>query len=1057
MRKLLALLGGLLLFYSSLLAQNRVITGKVTDANGLGIPNVSVIIKGTNTGTTTTTDGSYSITVSPSAKVLIFSSVGMSPVEMNIGNKGIINASMQSSDKEMQEVVVVGYGTQKKKDVTVNVATVKGAAIADKPVQSFEQALAGRATGVQITVPNGVLNSPPVFRIRGTNSISLSSYPLVVIDGVPAPTGDFSSTSAGGNALASINPNDIESIDIAKDAAATAIYGSRAANGVVYITTKKGKAGRPKINYNGAFGWTEAYGVPEVMNAQQYTDYKNMAAANNPTLNTTNPSGANYIKFNTATDANGKLIDTKWADIIYRRGMSQFHNLNVSGGNENTTYYFSAGYTNQEGMIRRNDFKRMNALFNLETKLNKVLTAGGKIAYSDEKNLAASTSGSLPGEGFNTAGLGRLVMVNAPSVSPWNNNGTYNITANNVVGPMNNTIAQVGFYNPAVLLDLNRSNSFANHIQSNVYVQLKPVKGLTLKTMYGIDYLFIDNEVFQTPLHGDGFASNGNASSSFSKNKRWVWTNTAQFDYSFASMHNISALVGHEQDRRTSESFGLNRQQLSDPVYQIIQAGWGLNNSTGLGFGENYMLSAFGRLNYDYDKKYFLSVNLRQDEYSAFADKKELFYGLSAGWEVAKENFWSNSALGRIFSTFKVRGSYGKVGNTAGIGDYAIFSTYGSGLYGGLPTLIFNQAGNPELQWETSTKTDIGTTMGFFNDRLQVEFAWYKNNISDLILNVPQAPSAGLPTTVPTNVGTMYNKGIELAITATPVSTKNFSWTSSFNITTNKNEVTSLAPGLTEILTSTSGLETVSRTAVGYSLGYLWVVRTGGVDPATGRRILINSQNQPIYYQFVAPSGQFNYMTADGKRYNNPDGSARNITQPFDAVMYANVLPKQYGGWDNTFRYRNFDVNVLLTYQFGFYVYYGSNAGLHDQRFWNNSIDVLNAWKKPGDITNIPKPIYGDNVSNGSALAMDFNVFKGDFVKLKSVSLGYTLPARITEKIKIASARFYVSGQNLAIFTDYPGADPEVSSNGNGTTNQGIDRNTVPNSRTITVGLNIGF
>ncbi|HEX6181012.1 MAG TPA: TonB-dependent receptor [Chitinophagaceae bacterium] len=1056
MRKLLALLGGLCLFCSTLLAQSRSITGKVTDDSGNGLPNVTIQIKGTSIGTTSGTDGSYTLNIPESARVLVFSSVGMTPVEINIGNKGVINATLQSSEKEMQEVVVVGYGTQKKKDVTASIATVKGSAIADKPVQSFDQALAGRAPGVQITVPNGVLNAPPVFRIRGTNSISLSSYPLIIIDGVPAPTGDFSATSAAGNALASINPNDIESIDIAKDAAATAIYGSRAANGVVLITTKKGKNGRPRVSYNGSVGWTKAYGIPEVLNAQQYTDYKNAAAANNPTINTTNPAGAGYTKFNTATDANGNLIDTDWSDIVYRQGLSQAHNVNVSGGNDATMYYFSAGYTDQEGMLKRNDFKRANVLFNLESKLNKWLTVGGKIAYSNEKNLAASSSGSLPGEGFATAGFGRLVLVNAPSVSPFLNNGAYNITASNVVGPMNNTIAQVGFYNPQVLLDHNRSNSEANHIQSNIFIQLKPTSWLTFRTMYGIDYYLVDNEVFWTPLHGDGFAAVGNATSSYSKNKRWTWNNTLQADKTFGD-HSLSVLVGSEQDRRTSVGFGLNRTQVSDPVYDVIQAGWGLNNQAGLGLGENYLLSFFGRLNYDFDKKYFISANVRQDEYSAFAAKKQLFYGLSAGWEVTKEKFWQGLGLDNVVSTLKLRASYGKVGNTAGIGDFAIYSTYGSGLYGGAATLSFNQAGNLDLQWETSTKTDVGATIGLFNERVQVEFAWYKNDISDLILNVPQSPSAGLPTSVPMNVGTMFNQGIEFSISGSPIRTRDFQWTTSFNITTNKNEVTSLAPGLNEILTSTSGLETVSRTAPGYSLGYLWVVRTGGVDPATGRRILINQQGNPIYYQFYAPAGQFNFSNANGTRYNNPDGTARTITQAADAVMYGNVIPKQYGGWDNTFKYKNFDLNVLLTYQLGFYVYYGTHAGLHDQRFWNNAVDVLGAWKKPGDITTVPKPVYGDNFSNGSALPMDYNVFKGDFVKLRNVSVGFTLPQRLLDRTKIASARLYVSGQNLAIFSKYPGPDPEVSSNGNGTTNQGIDRNTVANARTITVGLNLGF
>jgi TonB-linked SusC/RagA family outer membrane protein len=1056
MRKLLALLTAFLLFAGQLFAQ-KTITGKVMDEKGNPIPNASVMVKGTTTGTVTKSDGTYSLTVPAKAKALVFSSVDMAPLEVVIGSESVISPTLKPVDTVLAEVVMVGYGTQKKKELTGSLVTVKGAAVADKPVQSFDQALAGRAAGVQITVPNGVLNTPPVFRIRGTNSISLSSYPLIVVDGVPAPTGDFSSTSAGGNALASINPADIESIDIAKDAAATAIYGSRAANGVVYITTKKGKSGKARISYNGSLSWTRAYGIPEVLNAQEYTDYKNAAAANNGNVNSTNPAGASYVKFALATDAAGNTINTNWGDYIYRQGMSHNNQLSVSGGNDNTTYYFSAGYTHQEGIIRKNDFNRSNILFNVDSRVNKYLSVGGKISYSNELNLAANTSGSLSGEAFNTGGFGRLAMVNAPNVSPYNNNGTYNITANNVVGPMNNSLAQVGFYNPVPILDLNRSNSETNHIQSNVYIQLKPVSWLTLKTLYGVDYLFVDNEIYQTPLHGDGFTPAGSATSTQGKYKRYTWSNTAQFDYSFGGKHNVSALIGQEQDRRTSIGFGLNRTQVSDPVYNVIQAGWGLNNPSGAAYGENYLTSEFGRLTYDFKKKYLLSANLRQDKYSALIGKKQIFWGASAGWEIAKENFWSDMHLDNLFSSFKIRGSYGKVGNTGGIGDYATYSTYGSGLYGGLPTLIFNQAGNPNLQWETSKKLDFGAAFGLFKERLTFDFAYYKNDISDLILNVPQAPSAGLPTSVPANVGSMYNKGVELTITGVPFRTKDFSWTSTLNFSNNKNEVTSLAPGLTEVLTATSGLETVSRTAVGYPVGYLWVVRNGGVDPATGRRILINAANVPILYQFYAPTGQFQWTNPDGTRYNNTDGSPRTVTQAADGVMFANPIPKQLGGWDNTFRWKDLELNVLLTYQFGFSVYYGSNAGLHDQRFWNNAKDVLTAWKKPGDITTVPKPVYLDNISNGSGLPMSYNVFKGDFVKLKNVSISYNIPVKLLSKAGISSARFYLSGQNLAIFSKYPGPDPEVSSNGNSNTGQGIDRNTIANGRSLVVGLNIGL
>ncbi|MBO0930283.1 SusC/RagA family TonB-linked outer membrane protein [Fibrella aquatilis] len=1047
-----------LLFCLPILAQDITISGRVSGSDdAAGLPGVSVQIKGSTRGTTTDAAGTYRINA-PANAVLVYSFIGYTNQEVIVNGQTTINVTLVANQQQLNEVVVTGYGTQTRQDATGSIASVKGAAIAQTPIQSFESGLAGRSAGVQITVPNGVLNNPPVFRIRGTNSISLSSQPLIVVDGIPTYTGDVGLTNAPSNPLASINPNDIENIDIAKDAAATAIYGSRAANGVVFITTKRGKSGRVKVNYDGWIGSSEAYRLPKMMNASEYVGFKTAAVVNNPNSTAT---------FKQTNDANGNPIDTRWYDYIYRTGVSQSHAMNVSGGSENTNYYFGAGYTKQQGIIRRNDFNRANVLFNVDSKIGKAVTIGGKIAYSNEQNLSSGTSGSLNGEAYNTSGLGRVGLVLPPILAPYNNDGTYNINGSAIGFANNITGTAISYPNPLPQLDLNRSNTENNHIQSNVYLQVKPLSWITLRSVYGVDYLYADNEIFQSPLSSDGYSSTGNASSIFSRNKTWLWTNTAQFDKTFAGAHNVSLLVGQEQQRRTFVSYGLNRQTLSDPAYSTIQAGWVTTNPSNLGYGENYLLSAFGRLNYNYKEKYLLSGNLRQDEYSALGQKKGTFYGVSAGWEITKEDFWKATSLDRVFSSFKIRGSYGKVGNIGGIGDYSPYSIYASGLYGGLSTLNFNTVGNPNLQWETSTKTDVGVNFGLFNDRITGEVAYYHNDVNNLILNVAQAPSTGIPGTLsgvvypPQNVGSMYNKGLEVSLNARIINTKDFQWSSNFNITFNKNEVTALAPGLNALQTATSGLETVNQTQVGYPLGYLWVVRTGGVDPTTGKRIFVNSAGQNVYYQFYAPAGQFNYSTTpDGKtKYVNGSGGT-SITQAADAVMYANVLPKQYGGFDNNFKYKNFDLGVLLTYQLGMYVYYGTNAGLHDQRFWNNANDVLtDAWQKEGDAgKKYPKPVFGDNVSNGSAIPLDINVFKGDFLKLRTVTFGYTLPASLTSRFSISNLRLYASAQNLAILTQYPGPDPEVSSNGgNSTSGQGVDRNSVPNARTITFGIRAGF
>ncbi|MVM35605.1 SusC/RagA family TonB-linked outer membrane protein [Spirosoma sp. HMF4905] len=1048
-----------LLFCVPVLAQDVVVSGQVTSSDdGSILPGVTVQVKGANRGTNTDAQGNYRITASANS-TLVFSFIGYTSQEAAVSGRSTINVGLKGDSQQLNEVVVIGYGTQTRQDATGSIASVKGATIAQMPIQSFESGLAGRSAGVQITVPNGILNNPPVFRIRGTNSISLSSYPLIVVDGVPTFTGDQGNTNAPSNPLASINPNDIESMDVAKDAAATAIYGSRAANGVVFITTKRGKAGKIRVNYDGWVGFSNTYRLPEMLNASQYINFKTMAAANNPT--------ATAVKFTQTNDANGNPIDTKWYDYIYRQGVSHSHNLNISGGSENTNYYFSVGYTNQKGVLQRNDFNRMNALFNVDSKISKLFTIGGKIAISNEQNLSAGTSGSLNGEAYNTAGLGRVGLVLPPILAPYNNDGTYNLNGSAIGSAANVAGTSISYPNPLPMLDQNRSNTENNHIQSNAYIQFKPLSWITLRSTYGIDYLLADNDLFQSPISSDGYSSGGNATSSFRKLKTWLWTNTAQFEKSFNGVHNFNLLVGQEQQRTTTLGYGLNRQTLSDPNYTVIQAGFVTNNPSSLAYSENYLLSAFGRLNYNYKEKYFLSGNLRQDEFSALGQKKGTFYGVSAGWEIAQEGFWKSASLDNIFSSFKIRGSYGKVGNIGSINDYSPYSLYNSGLYGGASTLYFSVVGNPSLKWETSTKTDVGINFGLFNNRITGEIAYYKNDIDNLILNVAQSPSTGIPGTLsgvaypPQNVGKMYNKGLEISLNARVVNTKSFQWSSNFNITFNKNEVTALAPGLSVLQTTTSSLETVNQTAPGYSLGQLWVVRTNGVDPATGKRIFVNSAGQNVYYQYYAPSGQYNYSTTpDGMtKYTSPTGG-NSITQASDAVMYANVNPKVYGGFDNNFKFKNFDLGVLLTYQLGFSVYYGTNAGLHDQRFWNNATDVLtDAWQKEGDTgKKYAKPVFNDNVSNGSSFPMDINVFKGDFLKVRSVTFGYTLPASLLAKAKMTNLRLYVSGQNLGILTKYPGPDPEVSSNGSSSTSgQGVDRNTIGNARTITVGLRAGF
>jgi TonB-dependent starch-binding outer membrane protein SusC len=1050
MRKFLLLSVVALLCTLQVWAQ-RAITGRVTDDKGAPLPNVSVQIKGTNTGTVTNSDGTYSLTVPANGRTLVFSAVDMGTEEVTIGSQTTINTSLSSQDKNLQEVVVVGYGTQRRTEVTGNVSSIAGNKLRDQPLQSFEQGLSGRAPGVNVSIPNGVLGNAPIIRVRGVNSISLSSSPLIVIDGVPSFSGDVGSGATASNLLGDINPSDIESIEVLKDASAAAIYGSRASAGVMLITTKKGRQGRARVNYEGWAGWTKPYNLIEVLNAQEYTDLKNEGLVNAGT-----PPNNTSRGFYTMTDANGNLVDTRWYDHVYRTGFAQSHSIAVSGANDKTTYYFSAGFTDQEGMFRNNDYKRMTGRFTLDHKVSNAITIGGTFNYTNT-NTSGLNTGST-GAAFNTSGAARLAFGLAPNVSPYNPDGSYNInTTSNTIGQGANKSA-LAFTNAVMLLDLDRFTTDNDRILANVYGQVRLFRDLNFKTLYGIDNLNSVSESFQNAIHGDGNGVAGNATNTLLRPRRWSWQNTLNYDTRFTDIHGLNVLVGAEQQYTRNNNWGASRRGVSDPFFDEYQGGFTDVVASGNGLSENFLQSYFGRINYDYKRKYFLSGNIRRDGYSAFANKWGTFYGGSAGWAISEEGFWNDLGIDKVLNSLRLRGSYGIVGNFAGVSNYAYQSLYSNGLYGSRPAIWFGQAGNPDLTWEKSKKLDVGFTTSLLNNRLNVEFAYYKNDIVDLILNQPQAPSRGVPgNSIAVNVGSMVNKGIELSLGGSIINKKDFSWNSNINITTVKNTVTSLANNNADILVATGGLESPSMVRVGESIGSFFAVRTEGVNPANGQRIFVLNDGTRVQYNHAAPTAS---------RWTRVDNNevSRAASQAVDGVIVGPALPRYFGGFDNTIRFKGFDFNILLYYSGGNYVYNGSKAGLHDNRNWNNSKDALNRWTKPGDNAEWPRVVFGDNVSNGSSMVMTNNIEKGDFIKGRNISLGYTLPKSVLGKAKINSARLYVAALNAFTITNYSGFDPEIqSNNGGGTADQvinagpSVDRNAAPLSRTINVGVNIGF
>lgn len=1037
-RLLLALL--VLLVSTAVALAQRTVTGTVTGDDGEPLIGATVRIKGANKGAITDLNGNYKVSVPDGTTTLVVSYTGYQSQEMALGAGNTMDVQLTGTTV-LGETVVVGYGTQQKRAITGTVSTVKGDDIAQLPAQSFDQLLQGRAPGVNINIPNGVLNNPPVIRVRGINSINLSSIPLIVIDGVPTFTGQFSQNSAASNPLSSIDPNDIESVEILKDASATAIYGSRASAGVMLITTKRGKAGRTRVQYNAWASQTSATRVPDVLNAEEYVMIKNEGAAN------AGLSGPQYF----LDSINGQMIDTRWADYIYRNGFSHNHSLSFAGGTDKTTYYMALGFTEQEGMIVTNSFNRWNARLNFDHNLTSKIKVGGNIAYGSTTNKAPNT-GSLDGESFATAGIGRLAFVLAPVVDPYkyDANGNrltglagYNV-ANNQLGAGKNK-QSVGFLNPLPIIDLNSYSSSGTQMQTSAYGQYEIIKDLRVKTQFGVDNISGDNKQFWSAFHGDGVSQNGLAANIAVQNKRWNWQNTLDYNHTFNKVHTVGALVGHEEQSTTVEGWGASRTSVADPFFTTYQGNFTTINPTGNFKGANYLLSYFGRFNYAFKNRYLLTANLRQDEYSAFApgNQKGIFWGASAGWTVSEEDFWKNS-IGNIVNYFKLRGSYGTVGNN-GIGDFTSQYLYNSGLYGAAPTFVLTQAGNSDLSWETSKKTDIGFVFGLKDDRIQGEYTYFQNLIDGLILFAPQSPSKGIPgNQIPINVGAMKNTGHEFGINATVLTMGKFTWKSNVNLTLMKNEVTELYEG-SDILSTTAGLETTNITRVGEAVGSIYAVPTQGVNPENGRRLYVKKDGTVVQYNHAGGSAR--WTTLDGTVVSAPSLIA-------DGVVQGSALPKWFGGWDNTFTYGRIDFNVQMNYAGGNVIYNGSKAGLRDQRFWNNHKDVLDRWTEDNKNGSIPKVVFGDNVSNGSSFAISENVEKGDFLRIRNITLGYKVPTGIDA---ISNLRIYASVNNAFLFTNYTGTDPEVSSNGNRNVAPGVDRNTVPMSRTILAGLNLAF
>ena len=1006
--------------------QTRSITGKVVSSDDNSpIPGVSVSVKGTTIGTVTNLEGVYSLQVPQTANALMFSFVGYRTMEVAIDGRSSVDVVLPVDVFSVDEVVVVGYGVQKKREVTGSISQVKGDDIATLATPSFESQLAGRAAGVQITSQSGVLGSTPRIRIRGVSSISSGTYPLIVVDGVPVATGGLGGY-ASNNALTDINPADIESVEILKDGSATAIYGSRAANGVMLITTKRGTKGKFKVTYNNYVGYAQPVRLFDLLNAQEFIEIANEKLTNR----------------NQAPLAVDGGVDTDWQRAVLRsNAFQQDHNLSLSGASDVSSYYFSLGYTTQEGVSKPNEMSRYSARANVDQKLTRWLTIGANIGVTQTNYFGMNTGeNSLSGNIFSAI----RQLPNTPIYNSEHPTG-YNIdfVSPGLVGRWKNGTT-IGDNLPNIVYTLDKNVYKTKNLRTmgTAFASADILPSLNFRTQIGVDTNGSEGLLYWNPLHGDGQSVKGRVQNMYDAYTRWNWQNILSFNKTFAEVHNVSAVLVNEFQKQRYNWFEAIGTDLSNEFFQhnLISGSYGTANSGG-SLSENGFISYAGRVNYNFNEKYFIQASVRYDGISSLPDANKfgIFPGGSVGWNIARESFMDG--IRDVVSDFKLRASYAEVGNVS-IGNYPYAGLYGAAKYGDNNGIAFAQMGNDALKWETSKKLDVGFDAMFMEGKYKFSFDYFQNDQDGLILAAPTPPSFGIPgNSVNKNVGALKNWGYEFAGEAVLVQKTNLTWSIDANLTLADNEVLSLVEGQEQILPDNYTIIRIGET-IRAIYGYDYV----GVNNANGN---------PIYRKSDGSLVQGNIPTSNYKVYNpdNPSdiSQAAALSSATDKIIFGPSLPTFFGAVNSKLFWNGFDFNVMFRFSGGNYVMNRTRDDLLQHSFTNSSREILGRWKsesEPGDGWTPKLWSQGGNFINISNQTNGRFVEKGDFLKLQNVVIGYTIPKSLLSRVGIENLRVFAQGQDLWMSTKYTGIDPEMESNG-------VDFNGTPRQRVITMGLNL--
>ena len=1015
MRKLVLLIMAVLLAIGQIYAQQRTVTGKVTDDKGAPLPGATVTVKGTNLGATTNADGGFSISVPANAKALIVSSVGLGEKEIALTSAANYSVTLSTTVSDMREVVVVAYGTKKKSELTGSVATIKGKDVEDKPFTSIDKALQGTVAGLQSVATSGAPGANQQIRIRGISSITASSAPLWVIDGVPVLANDLSRQTTTANILSTLNPDDIESISVLKDAASASIYGSRGGAGVILITTKQGRAGKTKIKLSIENGYSDmAYDNARYrpLNASQYLAITREGLVN---------SGASQTTIDATLAARGgnNNVDFNWLDGITRQGTQQQYNISALGGNEKTTFYMSGGYFYQEGTTIATSMSRYNGAIRVTNKASDRLTISMNIDGGFVRQHTPLSGGAFG----NPVLTSRFLLPTKPA---YKTDGTLNfLTPDFKTADLYNTIA-IAAMDKRYLKELS--------LRGSTSAEYTIIKDLKFKSQLGGDLSVLEEDQYNNPLYGDGavyagtttfnpgvqynLSTTGRAIAAYTRWFNWDWANTLSYRRNINHAGDIyfDVQAGYEAQEQRQYFSTLQGKGFSiSPLLYLQYASSTATPSTASGaISEATFASVFGIGDVNYKDRYIISESYRRDGSSRFGPNERWgnFWSIGGSWNVDKEKFMENF---KFFDQLKIRASYGTSGN-AGIGNYDWFPSYAfSTSYNSTPGSAPGNVGNLDLTWEVVKPLNVGLDVAFMKGRLSLSADWYDKKSEDLLLNVPLSPTSGFGSQTQ-NIGKMYNKGVELTIQGTPVRAKDFTWTVNFNFAQNKNRVTSIPSPII-------GTFLVKQ---GYDVQTFYTRVYAGVDPNNG---------DPLWY-------------VDSSRKTTTNVYSSAIRQP-----YGSASPRFFGGFSNTFSYKGFSLDVQFNYQkgnlvqdtwAGYYLGAGFNAG------FNKIVRVLDRWQKPGDITDIPKYIEGGNKSFQSFSSV--YLAHGDFIRLRNIQLGYNLPKSIISKAKIDQAFFYVRGTNVWTWVRDKklGWDPE----------EGVSSQTnldvfIP--KTVTFGVNLGF